>query len=148
MRSKNLWIGGTIAIIWLAVLITSLNSPELTFGDEPVVIRVAAIANWFWGVLATIFVLRSTIFRRPNEMGWGQTVSWPWITAITAVLWLVAMLASLNAPSIDVNETISVPIAAIVAPPVAVALTLYACEFLITGFAARRPLDGADTPGE
>jgi len=143
MRSKNIWVGLTIAAIWLVVVITSLNSPELMFGDEPVILKPAAIANWFWGLLATVFVLRSTIFRRQNEMGWGQTEAWPWITAVTGGIWLVAMLASLMAPDVVVNDEITIPIAAIVAPPIAVALTLYACEFLITGFAARRPLDAA-----
>jgi len=142
--SKNIWIGLTIAIIWLVVLMTSLGAPELTFGDEPVVLRPAAILNWFWGLLATIFVLRTTVFRRPEELGWGQTDAYPWITLVVGATWIVALLATNMAPDVVVDETITVPIASIVAPPIAVAVTLYTCDFLISGFASRRPLRGTD----
>jgi hypothetical protein len=57
------------------------------------------------------------------------------------VVWFVALLASLVAPDVVINDEITVPIGAIVAPPVAVAVTLFSCEFLITGFAARKPLN-------
>lgn len=141
MNSKNIWVVLTIAVIWVAVVITSLSAPDFVYGDEPVIFRPAAVVNWFWGLLATLFVLRSTVFRRSDEMGWGQTEAWPWVTVAVSAVWLVAVLASLLAPDVVVNENITIPIASIVAPPIAVALTLYSCEFLITGFAARKPLD-------
>ena len=141
MRSKNIWVGLTVAAIWLVVLITSLNSPDLVFGDEPTMLKIAAIVNWFWGVLATVFVLRSTIFRRPDEMGWGDAEAWPWITAVVGAIWLVTLIASLAAPDVTIVDTVVVPAASIIAPPVAVGLTLFVCEFLITGFAARKPLE-------
>lgn len=140
MPAKNIWIGLTIAIIWLVVLITSLGAPELTFGDEPVVLRPAAIVNWFWGLLATVFVLRTTVFRRPEELGWGQTDAYPWITVVVGAAWVIALLATNMAPQVVVDENITVPVASIVAPPIAVAVTLYACDFLISGFASRKPL--------
>lgn len=140
MRSKNIWIGLTIAVIWLVVLITSMGSPELMFGDEPVILRPAAILNWFWGMLATVFVLRTTIFRRPDEMGWGQTQAYPWILVVVGAAWIVALLASSNAPDVVINDDITVPIGSIIAPPIVVAVTLYACDFLVSGFASRQPL--------
>ena len=143
MRSRNIWVVAMVVIIWLFVLITSLSAPELMFGDEPVILRPAALLNWFWGLVATVFVLRSTYFRHPNEMGWGQTESFPWITAVIGAVWIVALLASRLVPEVVVNENIIIPVGSIVAPPIAVALTLYATEFLITGFASRQPLNGA-----
>ncbi len=140
MRSKNIWIGLTIAVIWLVVLMTSTGAPELTFGDEPVVLQPAAILNWFWGLLATVFVLRTTIFRRPDEMGWGQTEAYPWIAAVVGAAWIVALMATSLAPDVVVNDNITIPIGSIVAPPIAVAVSLYACDFLVSGFASRRPL--------
>ena len=122
------------------MILNSLNAPELVFGDEPVVLRPAALANWFWGGLATVFVLRSTVFRRPQEMGWGETDAWPWVFVVVSGLWVVALLASLLAPDLVIDEQITIPIATIVAPPIATVFTLYAAEFLITGFAARKPL--------
>ena len=142
MRSKNIWVVAMVVIIWLFVLITSLSAPELMFGEEPVILRPAALLNWFWGLVATVFVLRSTYFRHPNEAGWGQTQSFPWITVVIGVVWFVALLASRLTPDVMVNEDILIPVGSIVAPPIAVALTLYATEFLITGFAARQPLNG------
>jgi len=139
MRGNNIFIFATIAVIWLVVLITSLQSPDLVFGTEPVQIKVAAIANWFWGLLGTIFLLRSTIFRRPEEIGWGQDVSWPWVAMSVSAIWVVAALVALWVPDVVVSETITVPVAAIVAPIVAASLTLYVTEFLVTGFAARQP---------
>lgn len=135
--SNRWWIFGAIGVIWFVVLVTSLNSPSLIFGDGPVDIKVAAIANWFWGLLGTLFLLRSTIFRRPHELGWGQDRAWPYVAVVVSVVWLIAMFVSSRVPNIDVGETISVPIAAMVAPAVAACLTLYVGEFLITGFAAR-----------
>ena len=142
MRQNNIWIFVTIAVIWLVVLITSLRSPELMFGTEPVQVKIAAIANWFWGLLGTVFLLRSTIFRRPDEVGWGQDVAWPWVAGVVSAIWVVAALVSLAVPDIVVSEDIVVPAAAIVAPVVAAGLTLYVTEFLVTGFAARQNVGG------
>lgn len=139
MRGNNIFIFATIVVIWIVVLITSLQSPDLIFGTEPVQIKIAAIANWFWGLLGTIFLLRSTIFRRPEEIGWGQDVSWPWVAIVVSGIWLVAGLVAVWVPDVIVSETITVPVAAIVSPIVAAALTLYVTEFLVTGFAARQP---------
>lgn len=139
MRTNNIFVFATIAVIWFVVLVTSLQSPDLVFGDEPVVINVAAISNWFWGLLGTIFLLRSTIFRRPEEVGWGQDVSWPWVAIVVSAIWVIAMMVSLWVPDVVVSETITVPVAPIIAPIVAAALTLYVTEFLVTGFAARQP---------
>jgi hypothetical protein len=138
--NSNVWVVLSVLVIWFAVIVTSLNSPELVFGDEPTVINIAAIANWFWGLLGTVFVLRATVFRRPNELGWGQTNAWPWVTVAVAVIWLLVILVALRAPDVIVNDTIIVPIGAIAAPIVGAVLTLYASEFLVSGFASREGL--------
>jgi hypothetical protein len=142
MREKNIWIFATIVVIWLVVLFTSFQSPELTFGTEPVRIKIAAIANWFWGLLGTVFLLRSTIFRRPDEVGWGEVVAWPWVAGVVSGIWVIAALVSLVVPDVVVSEDIVIPAAAIVAPVVAAGLTLYVTEFLVTGFAARQNAAG------
>ncbi len=136
--SKNRWIFVTVGVIWLVVLYTSTRSPELLVGTGPVVIKVAAIANWFWGLLGTLFLLRSTIFRRPNEIGWGQDLAWPWVAGVVSAIWVVAGAVSLWVPDVAVSETLVVPVAAMIAPPVAAALTYSVAEFLVSGFAARQ----------
>jgi hypothetical protein len=138
MRTNNVWVYITIMIIWTTVIVMSLGSPELVFGEEPQVINVAAIADWFWGLLGTVFVMRATVFRRPNEAGWGQDDAWHWVTLVVAGIWIAAMLVSIMVPAIEIGDNIQAPVATLIAPLVAAALTPYACEFLIEGFAARR----------
>lgn len=138
MKTNNAWIWMTIAVIWVAVLIMSMGSPNLEFGDEPTVINVAIIFDWFWGLLGTVGVLRLTLFRRPNEAGWGQDIAYPWILGVVGTMWIIAALAAINLPVFEYGDDIVVPVAAIVAPIAAAMLTWYACEFLVSGFAARQ----------
>jgi hypothetical protein len=138
MKTNSVWIWATIIVIWVAVFIMSMGSPSLEFGDEPEVIDVAIIMDWFWGLVGTVGVLRLTMFRRPTEAGWGQDAAWPWILGVVGALWLAAALVSINLPVFEVGDNIVVPVAAIVAPIAAAMLTWYACEFLVAGFAARR----------
>ena len=139
MKTSSVWIWATIAVIWVTVLALSLGSPNLEFGDEPEVIDIAIIVNWFWGLVGTVGVLRLTLFRRPNEVGWGETDAYPWILGVVGALWIAAGFAAINLPVLEVGDNIVVPVAAIVAPIAAAMLTWYACEFLVAGFAARQP---------
>ena len=137
MTTSNIWVYATIAVIWITVIISSFASPELQFGDEPQVINIAAITHWFWGMLGTVFVMRSTVFRRPHEAGYGQDEAWGFVALTVGGIWIAAMLVSVLAPTVTVADDILIPVGAIVAPIVAAALTPYACEFLIEGMAAR-----------
>ncbi len=139
MENRNIWVVVSLAIIWLVVIVTSLQAPSLSFGDgEPVVIRVAALANWFWGLAGSVYVLRATIFRRPTEPGWGEDTAWPWIAVAVGVIWVVALIVSLTFPDIVIDGGFAVvPFGSIAAPVIAVALTSYVVDFLVTGFAAR-----------
>ena len=141
MKTNSVWIWATIVVIWVSVFIMSTGSPDLEFGDKPEVIDVAIIMDWFWGLVGTVGVLRLTLFRRPNEAGWGQDSAWPWILGVVGALWLAAALVAINLPVLEVGDNIVVPVAAIVAPVAAAMLTWYACEFLVAGFAARQSSD-------
>ena len=77
------------------------------------------------------------MFRRPNEAGWGQDVAYPWILGVVGGLWIVAALVAVNLPVFEYGDFV-IPVAAIFAPMVAAMLTWYACEFLVSGFAARQ----------
>jgi len=138
MKTNSVWVWLTIAVIWVAVAIMSISSPDLVFGDEPGVIRFAAVIDWVWGIVATVGVLRLTLFRRPTEVGWGQDTAWPWILGVVGGLWAAATVVSVGISSFEIGDSISVPAAAIIAPLAAAMLTWYVCEFLIAGFAARR----------
>lgn len=142
---KNLWIVVTIGIVWLIVFMTVGDSEPLVYGDDNTEIRVALLANWFWGLVTTVFVLRSTVFRRPNEAGYGETNSWPWLTLVVAVVWIVAGTVATNTGTLGIaSDSIQIPVGAIVALPVAAAVTSYAVEFLVQGFAARNAGNGGN----
>lgn len=141
MKTNSVWIWVTIVTIWVAVLVMSMGSPSLEFGDEPDIIDVAIIIDWFWGLVGTVGVLRLTLFRRPSEVGWSQDTAWPWILGVVGGIWLAAALASVTLPVMELGDTIVIPVAVIVAPVGAAMLTWYACEFLIAGFAARQGAD-------
>ena len=132
-----MWIVLSVVLIWIGVLLMSLLSPDLVFGTTPERISISAIANWFWGLLATVFVLRSTVFLRPHEVGWGQHASWPWIALGVAAIWTAGTLVSLAAPTVTFASDIDVPIAAVITHVVAATLTWFVCQFLVEGFAAR-----------
>ncbi|MCP3998233.1 MAG: hypothetical protein GY722_24695 [bacterium] len=138
MKTNSIWIWLTILAIAVTVLIMSMGSPELQFGDDPVVINIGIIMDWFWGLVGAIGVLRLTMFRRPTEAGWGQDNSWPWIFGVVAALWFAAAISASSLPVFELGDDIIIPVAAIVAPVAAAMLTWYACEFLVAGFAARR----------
>lgn len=138
MKTNSIWIWLTVLAIAVTVLIMSMSSPELQFGEDPVVINVGIIMDWFWGLVGSVGVLRLTMFRRPTEAGWGQDNAWPWVFGVIAVLWFAAAIAAVSLPVFELGDDIIIPVAAIIAPIAAAMLTWYACEFLVAGFAARR----------
>lgn len=138
MKTNSIWIWLTIAVIWVMVIVMSLGSPSLEFGSDPVIIDVGKIMDWFWGLVATVGVLRLTLFRRQSEVGWGQDTAWPWILGVVGALWLAAAVASTTLPVLELGDNIVIPAATLIAPIAAAMLTWYACEFLVSGFAARQ----------
>jgi hypothetical protein len=74
MKSQAKWVVLTVFSIWVTVFILSVASPDLVTGsaEDRNHLPVAAFVDWLWGVLATVAVLRATVFRRPDEKGWGQ----------------------------------------------------------------------------
>ena len=138
MKGRNYWVIATIAVIWLVVLILSLQSDPLVTGAEQNELPVAAFLNWIWGLLATVAVLRATVFRKPNEKGWGQDDAWMWIMIVVGSIWVAATIVALSVPDLVTgDDPIRIPYGAIVAPVIAAVLTNYASEFLVEGFAAR-----------
>lgn len=138
MKGRNYWVIATIAVIWLVVLILSLQSDPLVTGAEQNELPVAAFLNWIWGLLATVAVLRATVFRKPNEKGWGQDDAWMWIMIVVGSIWVTATIVALSVPDLVTgDDPIRIPYGAIVAPVIAAVLTNYASEFLVEGFAAR-----------
>jgi len=132
MQAKYRWTLIAVTAIWLAVLITSIWAPDFVSGSEQNHVKIATIVNWFWGVLATVGVLRMLRHR-----GAKATEDSTWVAlgvGVTAV-WVIATLVTLLVPDIELGgDPMRIPLAAIVAPIVAVVITRYLAEFLFEGF--------------
>ena len=136
--TKPVWIVATIGVIWLAVLSTAIFAPDVVTGSEQQHFNVAAFTNWFWGLLATVFLLRATVFRSPQRGVSDEEAAWVWISVAVEAIWVAVMLISILVPeAVTGTDPTRIPIAAIVAPIVAVVFTKYVCEFLVYGFSAR-----------
>jgi hypothetical protein len=124
--------------VWLIVFTTVSGSEPLVYGDDATEVNVALLVNWFWGLITTVFIMRSTVFRRPNESGYGETTAWPWLTLVVSLVWIIAGTVANGTGQLGVaSDTVLIPVGAILAPPIAAGVTSYAVEFLVQGFAAR-----------
>jgi hypothetical protein len=132
MQPKYRWTAVAVGAIWLAVLFTSLFSPDFVSGSEQEHIKLAAILNWLWGLLATVSVLRMLRHRgaRAAEAG-----TWMALAIGVSAVWLTATLVSLFVPVIETgSDPTSIPLGAIISPIVAMVITRYLAEFLFEGF--------------
>lgn len=137
MFSKNEWLVGTIGFIWVAVILTSLFSPDLVFGSDQTHMKIPALVNWLWGGLATAFVLRSTLFNPRIDMAYDGSDAFVWIGAAVGGIWLAVIAISLFGPdAVFGSDPVRIPVAALVSPIVGAVVTRYVSEFLVEGFAA------------
>ena len=122
----------------MAVLLTSIFSPDFVSGSEQQHFKLAAFTNWFWGLLATVFLLRATVFRRSGTERSDEEGAWVWISVAVGAIWVAVIVISIFVPEVLTGtDPTRIPIAAIIAPIVTVVLTKYVREFLVEGFAAR-----------
>jgi hypothetical protein len=109
--------------------------PDLVSGSEQEHLPVAAFTTWLWGLVATggflwaMARLRGSASRRPIWIG---------LAVATLTAWLVATILSLALPVVETgSDPTRIPIAAIVSPVAAAALTVLAG--IIAGVFSRPP---------
>jgi hypothetical protein len=107
-------------VVWIAVLVISVFSPDLVSGSEQQHLPVAAFGTWLWGTVATVAVLvGGGLLRRAGEALW-----WVAPAVATMVIWVVAALASVFAPTMETGtDPTTIPLAALIAPVVAALLS-------------------------
>ncbi|HEX2046183.1 MAG TPA: hypothetical protein VHF27_00360 [Acidimicrobiales bacterium] len=125
--------GGALVGIWGGVVAMSLFAPDLVSGSEHEHLPIAALTTWIWGVVASRAVL-TTLVRlsdaRSDQLR-GQLVGF------IAGVWAVAALVAILAPEmVTGSDPTRLPIAALLAPMAATALTTGACE-MAAAFVAR-----------
>jgi len=124
---RRTWAVATIAAlstIWIAVALISVFSPDLVSGSEQQHLPVAAIATWLWGTIATIaqVALGAALVRRRRIDAWlvAQPVA-------TVVVWCGAVVVSVfTPPMVTGTDPTTIPLAAIIAPIAAAAVTVIA----------------------
>jgi hypothetical protein len=126
MLSRYQWVVVSVVAIWVAVLLTSLFAPDFVSGSQQEHVKVAALINWLWGTLATISVLR--MFRTGKD---APLSKWMTMGLGVAFIWTVATVVSIVVPRIETgSDPTRIPLAAIIAPIVAMIFTRYLAEFL------------------
>jgi hypothetical protein len=130
------WTAGAVGAIWLAVLLISLFSPDLVSGSEQQHLPIAAFIAWFWGAIATVVViLFGALLRRAAAPVWGVAPA-----AATIGIWVVAVLVSVFAPTLETGtDPTTIPLAAMIAPLAATLLTGIAYLLAVAGERASRP---------
>jgi hypothetical protein len=111
-----------IAGIWIAVVFASVFSPDLIHGSDQDHLPLAAITWWFWGTIATAFAFVPLAARQRGVVLRGTL--WFSLAAATGAVWLVATLLSIFTGYRETGaDPTRFPVAAFVAPIVAMALT-------------------------
>jgi hypothetical protein len=91
------WTVAGVAVIWVAVALISIFSPDMVSGSEQEHLPVAAFVTWISGVVGTgafwmMGKLRGNVTRRPARIGLSVT---------TVVIWTVATILSTVLPAVE-----------------------------------------------
>ncbi len=134
-RSWMSWTLIGLAIIWIAVLVISMASPDLVSGSQQERLPLALFVTWIWGLVASIGYLwgmsrlRGAASRQPL-----------WIGLVVAVgaIWGVAAIASVALPVWETgSDPTRLPVWALAAPVGAALLTTLAS--VVAGIFSQSP---------
>jgi hypothetical protein len=115
------WTVAGIAGIWVAVPLISIFAPDMVSGSEQEHLPVAAFGTWFWGVVATGLFLWA--MGRLRGSGSRQPI-WIGLAVATLTVWLVATILAITLPVFETgSDPTQIPVAAVVSPIAAAALT-------------------------
>lgn len=116
------WTGVAVFTVWLSVLLASVFSPDFIHGSQQDHLAIAAITWWFWGLIATAFLLVPLAVHGTHEE--GRPGAWMALGGIGSAIWLVSMLLSIfTERHVTGADPTQFPIAAVFAPAIAMVLT-------------------------
>jgi hypothetical protein len=120
--SRWLWSGATVAVIWICLAAMIIWAPPLISGSAQEHLPLVAITAWVWALLATGFVVMAPAVTEGN-----QARVWGVYFGAVSVLWIVAAVVSIAAPSmVTGTDPTSIPIAGMLAPVFALIATAFA----------------------
>jgi hypothetical protein len=116
-------VGISIASIWLAVLLASVFSPDMVHGSEQQHLPIAALTDWFWGSVATAFVLISIAIGRVRSFE-DKHEAWFLLALTTTAVWVAVTVVSIFAPRLVTGtDPTKIPLAAMISPVVGTVAT-------------------------
>ena len=100
-------------VIWMATVVMALGAPDMVSGSQHEHLPLALITTWLWAVAATVYALMT-----PSRNSLSR-----WTLGV-ATLWLATALIAVAAPvMVTGSDPTRIPLAVIVAPPVAAVVT-------------------------
>lgn len=121
--------------IWGGVIVISLFAPDLVSGSQQEHLPIAAFGTWIWGMVASrsVFTAILGLHREgASEQLQGQ------LAGFVAGIWAVAALVAVFGPQLVTgSDPTRLPLAALLAPIGAAAITAGACE-MASAFALGR----------
>lgn len=133
--SWMLWTSIGLVVIWIAVLVISLFSPDMVTGSQQEHLPLAALTAWLWGLIGTVGFLWGMGKLRGAA---DRKTIWVGLSATVSGIWLVATVVSLALPVFETGtDPTRLPFGALVAPLAAAVLTSLAS--VVAGIFARGP---------
>lgn len=121
------WLAATaLTVIWAAVIVISVFSPDLVSGTQQDHTPLAGILTWIWGLIATRALITTLAAQRghPNRVG-----DVAWLTAGVSVAWVAAAVVAVSVPELVTGtDPTHLPLAALIAPIVAMVVTSTGCQ--------------------
>lgn len=115
-----------LGVVWVAVLVISVFSPENVSGTEQDHFPIAAILTWIWGLFASRAMVTTLVAQRdrPERLGDVRMLMY----GIAAVWVAAAGFAVFGPELVTGTDPTRFPIAAVLAPIAAMVLTTSACQ--------------------
>ena len=155
MRRNLAWVGVALGSIWVAVLIISLTSPELVYGEDRNTFPLIPAVTWLSGATATSYLLRALVTRHPSAD--DQRRAWIGIALAAVVIWSAVTVVCLILPTFSLelgDDSVLIPLGQLIAPAAGAVGTGIAGEYvpLLSDVAAaasrKRERGGDDLPAE
>jgi hypothetical protein len=106
-----------VGSVILAVLTSSLYTPDLVTGSAHEHIPIAALGHWYWGALA--IGTRSYVRREHADSAFGLSVTALWFAVAATSIWVPELVTG--------SDPSMIPIAAFIAPAVGTMVTGFLC---------------------
>jgi hypothetical protein len=125
-KSMSILIG--LGAIWLSSTAIALLAPDLVSGSEQEHLPLAAITVWIWDLVASGYIVLLAQIKWERSL---NSEAWKVAGVAVAGIWMLAAVVAILGPTLVTgSDPTEVPLAALIAPPIATLGTALAC-FLV-----------------